>query len=231
MTKKLMRIGTWCMAACALALAACASDGGPETDLNKAIPALINSWKGPDMVTEAGDLFNSSNPDARRIAVATISQKKWGHEDPYMRAYRVLTRDPDPLVRGQAYRALGSSHQPEVAELLLKGLSDKDAHVREDASAAIGDIQNAIVVEPLLSHLKDDSSNQVRINCTQALRPYVQVHVLRALCLAVDDHEAAVARGATLSLQAMTHQNLGDEGAPWLNWVDKTYAAAPKKAG
>ncbi|MEI8195011.1 MAG: HEAT repeat domain-containing protein, partial [Phycisphaerae bacterium] len=123
-----------------LAGAGCNSSG---EDLNVMIPKMIDKWKGPSNIDAAADLFNATNPDARRIAVAHISMKKWGHEAPYMKAYHVLaTSDPNPMVRGQALRALGTSHQPAVAEDLLTGLANPDVNVRRDATAAMCDVGN-----------------------------------------------------------------------------------------
>lgn len=199
--------------------AGCGSSGD---DLNVMIPKMIDKWKGPSNVDAAGDLFNATNPDARRIAVAHISQKEWGHEPPYMKAYHVLaTSDPDPMVRAQALRALGTSGQPNVAEDLISGLGHADPQVRRDAAAAMCDITNPVLVDPLLEHLKNDVDAQTRINCAQALGKYFDRRVIMALADALDDRDVAVELKALGSLKAITGKDLGQERGPWA-----AYAAA-----
>ena len=207
-------------AALLLSLAACSGDSKRE-DLNVLIPRMFANLQGPSAVQAASEMFDATNPDARRIAIATISDKKWGHQPPYMRAYRTLANDPDPLVRGQAMRALGGSHQADVADVLIRGLGDRVAQVRVDASAAASDVTNPLLVPPLLEHLRNDTDTQVRINCAQALRPYTgRQDVLNGLIHALDDSDAAVVYWAHLRLQQMTGQQIPPDARTWLQWLE-----------
>lgn len=208
-----------------LAVAACSSSEKGE-DLNVVIPKLIDKLKGPSAVDEAANLFNADNPDARRIAVAYLSTKKWGHEPPYMKAYHVLaTSDPDPMVRGQALRALGTAYRPEVAPDLIAGLAHENPIVRRDAAAAIDNITSESVVVPLLEHLRDDPDAQVRVNCARALDKYRRPEVIRALVQALDDKDVAVGHRAWLTLQALTGQTFPAEPAAWADYVQTRYPA------
>jgi len=189
--------------------------------LNVEIPKLIDKWQGPSNVQLAGDLFNATNPDARRIAVAYISTKKWGHEPPYMKAYHMLaTTDPDALVRAQALRALGTSHQPAVADDLIKGLENTNPIIRRDAAAAMDDVINPSQIDPLLEHLKNDADAQSRINCARALAHYPhEARVVRGLVEALDDSDVAVVNRAWQSLQATTGQTRTVERRDWLDYL------------
>lgn len=195
----------------------CSSSG---EDLNVLIPKMIDKWKGPSNVDAAADLFNATNPDARRIAVAYISMKKWGHEAPYMKAYHVLaTSDPDSLVRAQALRALGTSHQMIVADDLLTGLASTNEIVRRDAAAAMSDINNPILIEPLLEHLKTDPDAQTRINSAHALNQYREPRVYKALAEALDDKDVAVEHRAWLSLQDIFGVALTCDRSIWVGYL------------
>ena len=206
------------------AVAGSAGCSGTEDDLNKSIPKLIESWKGPNNLDMAGDLFNSTNPDARRIAIAHISKKKWGHEPPYMKAYHMLaTKDPEPLVRAQALRALGASHDPSVAPDLLDGLKHTDPQVRRDAAAALQDLANDATVEPMLEALKNDPDAQVRVNLAKALMQYKQARVMFALADALDDKDVAVVHWAQLSLQSQTGEDFPTDRKVWVDWLRVHY--------
>jgi HEAT repeat protein len=136
-----------------------------------------------------------------------------------------LSTDPDPLVRGQAFLALGESHDPQVAPDLIKGLKDKNTNVRRDAAAAALNIQSETLVPPLLALLKNDESAQVKLNCAKALKLYKgakAADVERGLIGALDDHDVAVAEYAYLSLMDVTGKDFGRDPKPWLEWYQLT---------
>lgn len=200
-----------------LALPGCNSEG---EDLNLVLPKLIDEWKGPGNVEAAAGMFNADNPDIRRISMAHISTKPWGHEPPYMKAYRQLATDPQPLVRGQAMLALGSSHQADVADVLIAGLGDSSPLVRRDAAAAMRDINNNATIDPLLDHLKNDPDAQTRIFCAQALGNYSAPRVLLGLAQGLDDRDAAVIEWSWKSLTKITGQTWGkDDSRPWIEYA------------
>ena len=75
--------------------------------------------------------------DERRDAIAYLETKSWGHGAPYLRAYEILSTDPHPMVRAQAMRALGTSHQAAEGTFLVKGLNDANVQVRRDAACGL----------------------------------------------------------------------------------------------
>jgi len=217
-------------------LPACESQG--EKDFSAQVNDLIQKAAGRSNVDIAADLFNTGTPDARRAAIGEIQKKSWGHDEPLMRAYRTLATDPQPLVRGQAYRALGSSHDPAVAlDLapakaedrslpgLVTGLSDKDPVVRRDVAAAMCDVHNEAMINILIDHLRVDSDPQVRVSCARALAGYPNPRVLRILAEALDDKDVAVIQYAYDSLKATTGQQFDKAPQPWMEYINARYPA------
>ncbi len=195
-------------------LGGCATHG----DYRSSRPGVLRPFMAPQTQQNARRLFNATNPDARRAAIAYFSRQPYGHRAPYMAAYRLLTTDPNPLVRGQALLALGTSRQPSVAPYLIKGLHDKTEFVRRDAAVALEHVQAPAAVPTLLHLLATDPSSQVRATCALALHRYDQRRVVRGLINALDDHSIAVARFAWDSLRRLTGQNYPLYAAPWLRW-------------
>ncbi len=181
--RKTLRALTWWAVAgvCAASCAACSSN--PDADFNTVIPDIIKEARGDPVDQSIRDLVNTASPDAQRAAIQSIQDKPWGHDPGCMKAYRTLSASPSPMVRGQAMRALASSHScdVEVADVLLRGLADADPGVRRDASQALVDIRNPVTIPAMLDHLANpDEEAQVRINLARALKGYNVAKVLRA---------------------------------------------------
>ena len=212
-------------AGCLLAaLAGCSSKGDSFNDI---IPKLLGPQQTP--VSAAGDAFDPTSADRRRAAIAYLSSKKWGHEEAYMKAYNLLATDPDPLVKGQAMRALGESGNQEVAAVLIKGLEDPNELVRQDASAACQKITNAKLIDPLIAHMKKDADLQTRINATQALARYHTPKVYMYLAAMLDDKDPAITYWAMDNLTKGTGQrNLPGESKSCQAWVVQHYPEAAK---
>src|SRR5690348_8960462 len=100
------------LCAAPLALAACEglSEKTPTRNFDELIPRFMSAANKATSEEAAQNLFNVTNPDERRDAIAYLETKPFGHQPPYMKAYEVLTTDPFPLVRAQALRALGTSY-------------------------------------------------------------------------------------------------------------------------
>jgi HEAT repeat protein len=212
-----------------LLLAACENWGEktPTRDFNELIPRFMGAANKATPEEAAANLFNVTNPDERRDAIAYLQTKPYGHEPPYMRAYEVLTTDPHPLVRAQAMRALGSSYQDRAAPFLIKGLSDRDPTVRRDAAIGLIYTFRGEAIGPVCEHVRGDVDEQVRINCARALRHANTPDSIRALIDALEDRDAAVVFSARESLQAATSQDFGYDSRAWLAWYQQTYQAAP----
>ena len=176
--------------------------------------------------------------DERGDAVAYLETKKYGHDLPYRRAYERLPTDPSPMGRGQAMRALGSSHQAAAGPYLVKGLSDAAAEVRRDAAVGLQTTFGPAATDPLAQLAVSDPDDQVRIQSVRALQNSPTAPSVRALIAALDDRNAAVVYWAHLSLVRITRQEIGFDPKQWLTWYQQRYAlpgtrpasAAPEKA-
>jgi HEAT repeat protein len=224
--------GFWVMGVGGVLLlaAGCGTDNHvPKRDFDELIPRMMGAMNGRSPTDAAANLFNVTNPDERRDAIAYLQTKPYGHEAPYMRAYEILTTDPSPMVRAQAMRALGTSHQASAMPYLVNGttgktgLSDTEAEVREDAALGLATTFDASAVQPLADHLRTDTDDQVRINAARALGRSSTETSLRALIDGLDDKNPAVVFYAHASLVALTGQQLPFEGKAWLEWYRQTY--------
>ncbi len=148
-----------------LAIAGCEDDPKPTYNFSELIPRFMNAANQEKPEEAAAKLFDVTSPDERREAVAYLETKPWGHGEPYMRAYEMLTTDPHPLVRAQTMRALGGSHQARAYPFLIKGLSDPEMQVRRDAALGLVYTFSEDAVAPLCELLKHDPEEQVRLNC------------------------------------------------------------------
>jgi HEAT repeat protein len=220
-----------------LLLPGCGGEGKSSRDFNELIPRMIGAIKNRTPEDAASNLFNVTNADERRDAIAYLETKPWGHDAPYMKAYEILVTDPSPMVRAQAMQALGSSHDNAAVPFLVGGkngkggLADKEAEVRRDAAAALCFTFNNTATQPLTVSVRTDPDTQVRINAARALGSDPASASVRALIDALDDHDAGVIYYAHDSLVRTTHQNIGPDSKAWLQWYEQANQPATKPAG
>lgn len=217
--------------ACVLGLGLLGTLGGCQSGSDKtaSFSGTMQGWMdkltGHDkkpLTYEAAQLFNSDHPDAQRRAIAYISTKKFGHDKAYMKAYMLATTAPNPMVRGQAMVALGTSGDPSVAPTLVTGLSDPSSFVRMCAAMGLTYINNPLAITPLRDRLASDHNTQVRVYCAQALKPYHSTPVLKSLIDALNDRNVAVVQAAWQSLHALTGQKLPQHPGPWRKWLKQS---------
>lgn len=207
-------------------LTACSGGGATPRDFNELIPRIMGAVKNKTPEEAAANLFNVTSPDERRDAIAYLETRPYGHEAPYMEAYKVLITDPSAMVRAQAYRALGTSHRADVIPTLIKGLEDKSAEVRRDVAWSFTQTWTNEATPAVANALRRDSDEQVRIYCARALRSDRAPESLRALIEALDDSNAAVNHWAHDSLVHLTGQNLPVDSHAWLTWFQQSQPAA-----
>ena len=206
------------LCAATFALITACSSGDKETDLNSVVPKMMKDLTGPRPEEAAAHLFDVTSPDERRDAIAFLCKQKYGHEPPYIKAYTMLATDPHPMVRAQAMKALGSARNPGVVPALLKGLDDKDAMVRADAAAGLVESFTDEAIDPLMTHLKEDTDVQTRMNAACALGNSASPKAIRALIDALDDRNVGVTHYALKTLVHVTGQNIAMESRQWLQW-------------
>ncbi len=201
-------------------LAGCSSGDNDSQNFN----SLVQNWMkhmqgGHSVVTQARNLFATDNPDTQRAAIAWMARQKWGHEKPYMDAYRLAESSPSPLVRGQALVALGTSGQASVAPDLQRGLTDPSQFVRLCAAMAATYVSNPMLIPDLISRLHHDSNAQVRIYAAEALKSYKTRPVIETLINALDDRNVAIVQAAWDDLTFQTGQKFPQHSGPWQLWL------------
>lgn len=223
--------------AVAMLLGGCSGEAANSQDFNELIPRIMGAVKNRSPEEAASNLFNVTNPDERRDAIAWLQTKRYGHEEAYMKAYYILTTDPSPMVRAQAMRALGSSHSNAAVPYLVGGqkgnggLADKEPEVRRDAALGLTQTFNTSATAALADAVRKDPDQQVRVYAARALRSDGSSASVRALIDALDDRDAAVVYNAHQSLVHITHQNIGPDGKAWLSWYERVNSPATKPSG
>lgn len=175
-------------------------------------------WFPPTPGEVARDAFNVYDADRRQRSVSMLSAAKFGGEESYVRMYRLLINDPDATVRAACVKALGEHGTVDDAKLLIVRLGDDASFVRWEAAKSLQKIHNPEAVAPLINTLTKDEDADARMAAAYALGQYGEFRVFTALVGALDDQEFGVVRLATQSLETLTGQNFGGDGACWLAW-------------
>jgi hypothetical protein len=196
-------------------LAGCA---GPNND-GDILADLVESVMPPKPSDVAREAFNVYDADMRRRSVALLSSSYFGHEEPYVRTYRLLIDDQDPTVRAACAHALGIHGTTEDAPVLISLLKDETGFVRWEAAKALQKIHHPNAVMSLMDVLADDEDADVRMAAAQALGQYPSRPVFNALVGALSDPNFGVVHAASDSLAVLTGYKLGSDGGDWLDFA------------
>jgi len=178
----------------------------------------VKKITGPSPKEMVSMALDNPDPDVRREGIDLLADKKWGRQEPYLAGYRVkLHNDRDPSVRAAAARALGRAGDPKYAIDLARALSDKDTNVRWDVAAALDNVVSDEAIQALKTRATQDTSKDVRLCCTRALRHYPRTDVVKIYQLCLIDESFAVRHCAHQCLVEMTGEDKGDEPADWLD--------------
>ena len=180
---------------------------------------FINSMMPPKPAQVAREAFNVYDADLRRRSVALLSSSHFGHEEPYVRLYRLLIDDQDPTVRAACAHALGIHGTTDDATVLISLLNDDTGFVRWEAAKALQKIHHTDAIRPLMDVLADDEDADVRLAAAQALGQYPTRPVFNALVGALTDRDFGVIQSASVSLAILTGQDLGTDGGFWLDFA------------
>jgi hypothetical protein len=151
--------------------------------------------------------FHTLDSDATVRAVAILSLGRHGAQadlDLFVQALR----DPSPLVRWEAARAMRRFHDPRRASIdqLIKS-----ARAPYDPGRGVPQEQ----VEP------GEEDADVRTAAALALGQYPEPGVFDALLAALSDRDFAVVHAAQRSLGLLTGQDLGTDPLAWSAWRDR----------
>jgi HEAT repeat protein len=165
---------------------------GDEDDRVAAAAAVAVLRGFPQAPQVAGDMLESEEPEARRIAVEGIGKKvgKLALAD-----LRKAGGDPDPRVRRAALRWLGQLRDQESAPMLERQLRHPDEGVRAAAAGALARIGTGDLAA-LAKLALADRALPVRLAGVELLRAAKQPAALRALA---DDPEPLVALEAAIA--------------------------------
>ena len=93
--------------------------------------------------------LNYSDPRIRATAENTLTRLKLNDGNAEVR--RLLTEDPDPIVRANAARVLGATEDKSAVDSLLdRAVKDGDVRVRVSAIRALATLQDKRAAEPLV---------------------------------------------------------------------------------
>ncbi len=180
---------------------------------------MIEPFMAPKPSQVARQAFNVYDADLRRRSIAMLSSSHFGHEEPYVRMYRLLIDDQDPTVRAACTHALGLHGTTQDAPTLIALLKDDTSFVRWEAAKALQKIHHEDAVGPLMQTLANDEDADVRLAAVAALGQYPTKPVFNALVGALTDHNFGVIQTAAQSLSLLTGQDLGTDGVPWLDFA------------
>ena len=120
-------------------------------------------------------------------------------------------KDADGYVREEAYKVLqkntigGNKNDTRSADPIIEALKDEDQGVRYRAAEALGQIRNAIAVDPLIEVLRDDEDRDVRLKAAWALGQIGDIRTVDPLSYAsVKDADGYVREEAYKVLQKNT---------------------------
>lgn len=125
---------------------------GDDEDVVAAAAAIAILRAYPQAPQVATDMLESSDPAARRIAVAGIGRKVGARAAEDLRA---MADDPDPLVRRAVVSALGALKDPADTETLTQLATDEDDEVRAAALNALAQGKRGDLAPLAREHLAD----------------------------------------------------------------------------
>lgn len=200
-----------------LPVAGCGAMRGMR-DSDHWLAGIIEPIMPPSPAEAARDAVNVYDADRRRRAIALLGDSPFGHEQTYVRLYRLLIDDPDPTVRAACAKALGQHGDVSDVELLLPLLRDEDAFARWEAAKALQRLHHPGAAMPLVQTLGRDEDADVRMAAAMALGQYAQPAVFEALIGAMMDPDYGVAHAARISLTLLTGTDQGPLSSDWLAW-------------
>jgi HEAT repeat protein len=122
--------------------------------------------------------LSSAEIEERREAVMQLGAM---HHPEASRAAAAALKDPLPMVRATAARAILWLPPEEAAMALILLLADKDELVRQESAYALGQTRSTTAVAPLIERLTSDKKNSVRGAAAVALGEIANEEAVDAL--------------------------------------------------
>ncbi|MEM6392849.1 MAG: HEAT repeat domain-containing protein [Planctomycetota bacterium] len=165
--------------------------------------------------------FNTFDPDLRRESIDLLAASPFGGEEQYLKTYRLIIDDPDPLVTAACLRALGRHGDTSDGPAIIRRLNNESPMVRWAAADALQRIHlPRTAVQPLITAVNEDESTDVRRSAAVALGQYEQPVVFDTLVGVLNDANFTVSQAAHQSLVFLTGQaELPVDSRPWIAWA------------
>ncbi len=205
-----------------VALLMCFNLSGCSSDQSSMVDSLLKKFMPPSPAEVAQNAFNVDDPDLRRRSILLLANATWGGDEPYMKMYRLMINDPDPMVRSACLVAFSIHGTSNDVSCVLPYVEDESKAVRWEAVKTLQRLHHDDVVPVLTRALVNDPDSDVRMAAANALGQYRKPIVFETLIGALRDRDYGVVLEAEKSLITLTGQNLGTEGKPWLTWAKKT---------
>jgi HEAT repeat protein len=159
----------------------------------------------PIYITMYEDYIDDEEPNVRAAATRAL-----GNHGETRHAELVIgsLKDPEPLVRLEAARALQRLHNPIAIDALMERLAETVIVVDERSNA-----KKRLDVEP---------NTDVRAESAHALGQYADRRAVEKLIEALADRQLRVTHNALAALRTLTGQDFGLDRRAWQEW----YAAA-----
>jgi hypothetical protein len=219
-----------------LLLAGC-KQGAVDAKLDEGFRKVFEPRKTPQQYMLVA--VSSDDPDARRDAVAKISQsKKFNQEWSIKGLVAIALLENEPQTRCVALRTLARTGDPRATETALKILNYTEyppqevwppaAICRGDAALALARLTEGDQVpeeyrdqafNTLLERLKRDDDRHTRIAAARGLGCYPRAETIPALIDGLRDEDFAVAHECENSLVKLTGVTHNADAGAWEAWL------------
>lgn len=174
----------------------------PEISLIGLYPSGLVRGLNHDIFRQIGpetlvNVFESSNPDARRIAAQALGEI--GSIDSVADILSLLN-DPDELVRSAAAAALGQIGSAAAVPALLELLQEDSSKVRQDAAIALGRLTSSQANPDVVAALAAALPSDIGASAAQALGQLGSEAAVPALATAMQSADIDRCRSAALAL-------------------------------
>ena len=136
-------------------------------------------------------------------------------------------QEPDPSIRAQIARTLGSFPTPTAAATLVEATKDRDSLVRIAACDTWGTAGSPESVQLLGEVLAGDTDIDVRLAAARALGNFQEPSAVRALSIALDDPDPSLQYRAVQSLKLASGRDYGNNLIAWRRYADGEDLAEP----
>jgi len=212
-------------------------EGGIDAAFDAGFKRLFTGRKTPQQYMLVA--VSSSDPDARRDAVARVSKSKDHDSEWAIKGFvAIALLESEPQTRCVAIRALARTGDRRATETALKILNYRNHPPREvwppvplvrwDATEALADLSAggqvpdallAKVHETLLTRLRDDSNRHARIAAARGLAFYPEQATVETLIDGLRDEDFAVVHQCEEALVHLTGRTHDGNAFAWRQWL------------